>query len=79
LARPAFLFFGHYKGTGRRVTGDFGATQVYHLSGLELRGPGGSAEDGSVGVLRWQGGKGTFAYVEPAWLRTFTRHNWPHR
>jgi hypothetical protein len=78
LARPAFLFFGHYKGTGRRVEGDWGATQVHHLSGLELRGSGGSAEEGSVGILHWQDGKGTFAYVEPAWLRTFTRHNWPH-
>src|SRR5262249_59663150 len=79
LARPAFLFFGHYKGTGRRVPGASGPTEVYHLSGLELRGPGGSAEDGSVGVLRWGRGRGTFTYLEPAWLGTFTRHNWPHR
>jgi Calcineurin-like phosphoesterase len=79
LARPAFLFFGHYHGTGRRVDGEYGSTQVHHLSGLELRGPGGSAEDGSVGVLRWQNGRGSFAYLEPAWLRTFTRHNWAHR
>jgi len=79
LARPAFLFFGHYKGTGRRVAGDYGPTQVYHLSGLELRGRGGTAEAGSVGVLRWGEGTGTFEYIEPAWLRTFTRHNWIHR
>ncbi|HKB35142.1 MAG TPA: metallophosphoesterase [Gemmataceae bacterium] len=79
LAHPAFQFFGHYKGTGRRVPEDHGGTQVYHLSGLELRGYGGTAEEGSVGVLRWRDGAGTFEYVAPAWLRTFTRHNWMHR
>jgi hypothetical protein len=79
LARPAFAFFGHYGGTGRRVQGDFGDTQVYHLGGCELRGPGGSAEDGSVGVLRWADGRATFDYLPPAWLRTFTRHNWQTR
>ena len=79
LAQPAFCFFGHYHGTGRCLPDDFGATAVYHMSGLELRGPGGSAEDGSVGVLRWQDSKGTFSYLEPSWLRTFTRHNWEHR
>ncbi len=78
LARPAFLFFGHYKGTGRRVAGDTGPTQAYHLSGLELRGRGGSAEDGSVGVLRWHDSKGEFEYLKPDWLRSFTRHNWAH-
>ncbi len=75
-ARPAFAFFGHYHGTGRRVEGDFGATQVYHLCHLELRS---RAEEGSVGVLTWDGGAGEFAYLDPAWLRTFTRHNWKHR
>src|SRR5262249_47585545 len=54
-ARPAFAFFGHYHGTGRQVEGDFGATRVYHLSHLELRS---RAEEGSVGVLTWDGGAG---------------------
>jgi hypothetical protein len=75
-ARPAFAFFGHYHGTGRRVEGDFGATRVYHLSHLELRS---RAEEGSVGVLTWDSGAGDFAYLDPAWLRTVTRHNWKHR
>ncbi|HEV3260211.1 MAG TPA: metallophosphoesterase family protein [Gemmataceae bacterium] len=75
-ARPAFAFFGHYHGTGRRVEGDFGATRVYHLSHLELRS---RAEEASVGVLTWDGGAGDFAYLDPAWLRTVTRHNWKHR
>lgn len=75
-ARPAFAFFGHYHGTGRRVEGDFGGTRVYHLSHLELRS---RAEEGSVGVLTWDGGAGDFAYLDPAWLRTVTRHNWMHR
>ena len=75
-ARPAFAFFGHYHRTGSRVEGDFGATRVYHLSHLELRS---RAEEGSVGVLTWDGGAGDFAYLDPAWLRTVTRHNWKHR
>jgi hypothetical protein len=75
-ARPAFAFFGDYLGTGRRVEGDFGATRVYHLSHLELRS---RAEEGSVGVLTWDDGAGEFAYLDPAWLRTVTRHNWKHR
>src|SRR5205085_6631324 len=70
-ARPAFAFFGHYHSTGRRVEGDFGGTRVYHLSHLELRS---RAEEGSVGVLTWNGGAGDFAYLDPAWLRTVTRH-----
>ena len=36
-------------------------------------------EDGSVGVLRWGDGAGSFEYVESAWLRPFPRHNWLHR
>ncbi len=72
-ARPAFAFFGHYHLTGRQVEGDFGATRVYHLSHLELRS---RAEEGSVGVLTWDGGTGAF---DPAWLRTVTRHNWKYR
>lgn len=79
MAQPAFAFFGHYGGEGRRIEGDFGRTEVYLLEGLEFRGHGRSAEDGSVGVLRWDCGRGSFAFVEPAWLRTITRDNWEHR
>jgi len=75
-ARPAFAFFGHYHSTGRRVAGDFGPTRVYHLGHLELDS---RAEEGSVGVLTWDGAAGDFAYLDPAWLRTVTRHNWKHR
>jgi hypothetical protein len=75
-ARPAFAFFGHYHPTGRRVEGDFGDTHVYHLGHLELDS---RAEEGSVGVLTWDSGAGDFAYLDPAWLRTVTRHNWRHR
>jgi hypothetical protein len=75
-ARPAFAFFGHYHSTGRRIEGDFGATRVYHLSHLELDS---RAEEGSVGVLTWDDGTGDFSYLDPAWLRTVTRHNWKHR
>ncbi len=78
-ARPAFAFFGHYHGAGRLDECDFGPTRVHHLPGLELNGRGGSAEDGSVGVLRWQDGGGRFDYLQPSWLRTFTRHNWRER
>jgi hypothetical protein len=73
--QPAFAFFGHYHGTGCRVEGEFGATQVFHLSGLELRQAGHQAEEGSVGILTWTGGTGAFEYVDPAWLRSFSRHN----
>jgi hypothetical protein len=76
LARPAFAFFGHYHGIGSRVEGDFGDTHVYHLSHLELRS---RAEEGSVGVLTWNGAGGDFSYLDPDWLRTVTRHNWKHR
>jgi hypothetical protein len=75
-ARPAFAFFGHYHSTGRQVEEDFGGPRVYHLSHLELRS---RAEEGSVGVLTWDGGAGDFAYLDPEWLRTVTRHNWKHR
>jgi hypothetical protein len=78
-ARPRFAFFGHHKGRGRRVEGDFGETQVYFLSGMELRQAGQHAEEGSVGCLRWEGNAATFAYLDPAWLRSFTRHNWLYR
>jgi hypothetical protein len=79
LAQPAFHFFGHYSGAGRRIEGDFGATQVYHMAGMELRDKVGGAEEGSVGVLRCVEDETTFEYLDPAWLRTFTRHNWTHR
>jgi hypothetical protein len=78
-AQPAFAFFGHYKGRGHAIAGDFGKTQVFHLCGFELRQRGGCPEPGSVGVLRWRDGACDFAYVEEAWLRTFTRHNWQYR
>jgi hypothetical protein len=74
-ARPAFAFFGHYHGFGRQVEGDFGGARVYHLNHLELDS---RAEEGSVGVLTWDGA-GDFAYLDPDWLRTVTRHNWKHR
>jgi hypothetical protein len=35
--------------------------------------------EASVGVLTWEGDAGDFAYLDPAWLRTVTRHNWKHR
>jgi Calcineurin-like phosphoesterase len=79
LATPAFAFFGHYKGEGSRSLVNYGRTEVYHLAGFELRGPGNTAEVGSVGVLTWRDGTGVFEYVDPAWLRTFTRHNWKYR
>jgi hypothetical protein len=79
LAQPAFAFFGHYHSEGRIAECDFGRTEVFHLHGLELRGKGGTAEESSVGVLRWTGTEGTFAYLSPEWLCTFTRHNWRHR
>jgi hypothetical protein len=78
-ARPAFAFFGHYHGDGRLDECDFGATQVYHLAGLEFRGKGGSAEDRCAGVLRWQAGAGSFEYLPPRWLRSITRGNWTTR
>jgi hypothetical protein len=78
-AQPAFAFFGHHKGRGRQVEGDFGKTRVYHLAGMELRRPGQHAEEGSVGVLRWRGPAGAFEYVGSDFLRSFTRHNWRFR
>jgi hypothetical protein len=79
LTQPAFLFFGHYSGAGRKVEGDFGRTEVYHLAGLEMRGRDGCAEEGSVGVLHCRDGQWQFEYLAPEWLKTFTRHNWLHR
>jgi hypothetical protein len=79
LAQPAFTFFGHYHGKGRLDLCDFGRTRAFHLAGLEFQGPGKTAEDRSVGLLCWDGQEGTFEYLDPAWLRTFSRHNWAHR
>jgi hypothetical protein len=78
-AQPAFAFFGHYGRRGGAILEEFGRTQLFHLGGLELRRQGGSAEPGSVGALTWDGRAGSFAYLEEAWLRTFSRHNWQHR
>jgi hypothetical protein len=55
---------------GLLQVGDLG---VSHLE-LDSR-----TEEGSVGVLRWDGSAGDFAYLDPAWLRTVTRSNWKHR
>jgi hypothetical protein len=49
------------------------------MAGMELRGKEGGAEEGSVGVLRCVEDEKRFEYLNPAWLRTFTRHNWMHR
>lgn len=78
-AKPAFAFFGHYHEEGRLDECDFAPTQVYHLAGLEFRGPRGSAEDWCVGVLRWRETGASFTYVEDRWLRTVTRDNWATR
>jgi hypothetical protein len=78
MTEPAYHFFGHYSQTGDRV-GDQGRTRLHLMGGFELRGRGGVAEEGSVGVLRHDGRQLTFEYLDPAWLRTFTRHNWTHR
>lgn len=79
LAQPAFAFFGHYGNRRAELNVTCERTQVYHIGDMELHGPGHSAEDGSIGLLRWENGAGTFEYLDPAWLRTFTRHNWKYR
>lgn len=73
-ARPAFAFFGHYGRKGAAVPWT-GVTRLYHLGGMEMRS---YAEAGAVGILRWSKGEGNFQYLDPAWLKTFTRHNWQH-
>lgn len=78
LARPAFAFFGHYGSRYGRVGATSGGTQVYHLAGFEMWRGGSCAEAGSVGLLTWDGGSGTFEYLDEGWLRGFTRHNWRH-
>jgi hypothetical protein len=79
LARPGFVFFGHYKGAGARLGEDYGGSAVYHMAGFELRERDGTPEPGSVGVLTWTGGEGRFEFLPRDWLRTFTRHNWKWR
>ena len=54
-------------------------TSTHRGDGLELRGKGGTTEEGSAGLLTWGAGAGTFRYLEPGWLRTITRHNWRYR
>lgn len=76
--QPSFAFFGHYRGSGRRVTGDFGRTHVHHVAGLELRRHSLFAEEGSIGVLRWSEGKGQFEFVDDRWLLKFPRTTWQH-
>jgi hypothetical protein len=78
-AKPAFAFFGHYHPGDRLVFGEIGPTRYHHLHGLEFHGRGGSAEAGSVGVLRKDEQGSCFEYLSPDWLRTVTRHNWQHR
>lgn len=79
LVQPAFAFFGHYHGEGSRIAHDYGRTAVFHLGGFELNGRDGHAEYGSVGLLTWDGEQSTFEFLDAAWLKTFTRHNWQWR
>ncbi len=79
LSRPAFCFFGHYKGEGGPSMVNFAPTGVFHMAGFEMRGRGQTTEVGSVGVLRWADGRGEFEHLDPTWLKTFTRSNWKWR
>jgi hypothetical protein len=79
LARPRFAFFGHYSGEGSRIDGDLGEAEVYYLGGFVLGGRDGHAEFGSVGALTWDSDTGEFTFLDPDWLRSFTRHNWKSR
>ena len=82
-AQPAFAFFGHYSGAHGRIEAGPRCvdTRIHHMAGFEMRAKGSTAEPGSVGLLRWDGENrsGSFEYLDEAWLRTFTRHNWRHR
>jgi hypothetical protein len=78
LARPSFAFFGHYGNRYGQVGGTTWRTEVYHLAGFEMRRDGACAEAGSVGLLTWEAGAGSFEYLDGSWLRSFTRHNWRH-
>ena len=79
LNPPKFAFFGHYKGDGGRSEQDHGDCQIYHMAGFEMQTRTGVPETGSVGVLTWQDGHGEFTYLDPVWLKTFSRHNWKSR
>lgn len=79
LAQPRFVFFGHYKGEGMRCVKDFGGSEVHHMAGFELRTRDGTPEPGSVGVLTWGDGRGSFEHLDREWLKTFSRHNWKQR
>lgn len=78
LSRPAFAFFGRYGSRFGRVGATTGETQVYQMAGFEMRRGGSCIEEGSVGLLTWGEGAGTFGYLDGTWLRGFTRHNWRH-
>jgi hypothetical protein len=78
-AGPKFAFFGHRKGDGGKIQGDFGNTQVFHLSGMELGRRVGNElypEKNSVGVLTWAGNAGSFDYVDSDWLLNCPRSEW---
>ncbi|OAI54989.1 hypothetical protein AYO44_13775 [Planctomycetaceae bacterium SCGC AG-212-F19] len=75
-AQPQFAFFGHYRGAGNRVEGDFGRPQVFHLAGMELRRRNLYPEEGCMGILRWSNGEGQFEYVSSDWLMRFPRTQW---
>jgi hypothetical protein len=75
-SQPTFAFFGHYGNRYGQIGGTVGGTQVYQLAGFEMRRYGSCAEAGSVGLLTWEESTGTFEYLDGAWLRGFTRHNW---
>lgn len=79
LAKPAFAFFGHYRGDGSESLVDYGPTRVYHMAGFELRERDGTPEPGSVGLLTWFGDRGEFDFLPSEWLKTFSRHNWKWR
>ena len=77
--RPPFAFFGHYGSRFGRIVSTKGRTEVYQMAGFELRRDSACAERGSVGRLVWDGEAGRFEYLDEAWLRSFTRHNWTYR
>lgn len=78
-AGPGFAFFGHYGARRDTLNVPGVRTRVYHVGDLALHGPGGTAEEGSVGLLRFDAGVGNFDYLDPAWLRSFSRYNWVYR
>jgi hypothetical protein len=78
-ARPRFAFFGHRQGVGGPIQGDFGPTQVFHLSGMELGRRAGNErypEKNCVGVLTWAGDESRFEYVDSDWLLNCPRSAW---